>query len=112
MPNLFDRARTVTAREVAEREGIQLHQQGTRWWACCPLHGERTASLMFDDDGGWHCFGCGAGGADGTSILAALRGIRQGEAARLLAGQGYEPEQGAEIHGSVLHRTQNGHHYG
>lgn len=30
---------------------------------CCPLHGEKTPSLMVRADLGlWHCFGCGKGG--------------------------------------------------
>jgi hypothetical protein len=30
----------------------------------CPFHEDRTPSLhCYPDDGGWHCFGCGAGGS-------------------------------------------------
>jgi DNA primase (bacterial type) len=36
---------------------------------------------MFDEEGNWHCFGCGAGG-DGISFYASLHGLTQGEAAR------------------------------
>lgn len=32
-------------------------------WACCPFHGESTASFHAEDDKGvYHCFGCGATG--------------------------------------------------
>ena len=85
--DIFDRARAVTAHEVAEREGLRPRQRGTRWWVRCPLHSdgaENTASLCLYSDGGWYCFGCGKGGQDGTSLFAALRGITQLEAARLL----------------------------
>jgi hypothetical protein len=42
---------------------------------------------MFDERGGWHCFGCGAGGSDGASFLAAVRGIGQVDAASMLVGE-------------------------
>ena len=70
--------------QVAEFEGISVNQRGRRWWACCPLHGERTPSLMIDERGGWHCFGCGASG-DGIALFAALHGLSQYEAAKRLA---------------------------
>ena len=78
---LFEHAREVSAFDIAQHEGLPLQQRGHRWWTCCPLHGEKTASLLFYEDGGWHCFGCGAGG-DGISFYAALHGLTQGEAAR------------------------------
>lgn len=33
------------------------------WWACCPFHGEKSASFHCDDRKGFYkCFGCGASG--------------------------------------------------
>ena len=78
---VIELARTVSALQIAHREGLPLQQRGQRWWVCCPLHKEKTPSLLFYDDGGWHCFGCDAGG-DGISFYAALHGLTQGEAAR------------------------------
>lgn len=51
----------VTSRQLLEHAGVPVLQNG---FACCPLHGERTASLKVYDDPrrGWHCFGCGRGG--------------------------------------------------
>lgn len=51
----------VTSRQLLEHAGVRVHPNG---FACCPLHGERTASLKVYDDPrrGWHCFGCGRGG--------------------------------------------------
>ena len=70
--------------EVARGEGLELKPRGNRHWACCPLHGEKTPSMMFDEKGRWHCFGCGRGG-DAVALVSALRGITPLQAARLLA---------------------------
>lgn len=33
------------------------------YWACCPIHGEKSPSFhVMDNRGRYHCFGCGAGG--------------------------------------------------
>lgn len=85
MNNLFATCRYISAVEVARVEGLSLKQRGAKWWTCCPLHGERTASLCFFPDGGWKCFGCNAGG-DSVSLYAALHGLKPGDAARALAG--------------------------
>lgn len=85
--SVFARCRGIPAREVARREGLVLRPRGSRHWALCPLHGEKTPSLMFDEQGRWHCFGCGRGG-DAVALLSALRGISPLEAARQLAGEG------------------------
>lgn len=50
----------VSARAAAERYGFEPNRAG---YICCPFHTERTASLKLYEDGGWHCFGCGAGGS-------------------------------------------------
>ncbi|MDD4080823.1 MAG: CHC2 zinc finger domain-containing protein [Eubacteriales bacterium] len=82
--SVFERCRGIPALEVARREGLALKQRGSRHWANCPLHGEKTPSMMFDDRGRWHCFGCGRGG-DAVALLSALRGISPLQAARMLA---------------------------
>lgn len=81
---LFEACKGISAANVAQQAGIALQQRGGRQWACCPLHGERTPSLMFDAEGNWHCFGCGRGG-DAVALYAALYGLPQLEAARALA---------------------------
>lgn len=52
--------RLVTVQEAAERYGFTPNRAG---YICCPFHNEKTASLKFFPDGGWKCFGCGAGGS-------------------------------------------------
>lgn len=40
-----------------------LVRRGNDYWCNCPIHGEKTPSLIIHDDKGtWHCFGCGKGG--------------------------------------------------
>lgn len=46
---------------VARHYGFTPSRSG---YICCPFHREKTASLkIYPGHGGWHCFGCGAGGS-------------------------------------------------
>jgi hypothetical protein len=80
--------------------GCELRQQGSQYWARCPLHAERTGSLNVRQKNGrwsWRCFGCNVGG-DAVDLLMRLDRIDFREArARLLgrrAGGGYAPAGG------------------
>ncbi len=75
----------VTSLDVAQAAGLAVHPKGSRSWACCPLHGEKAASLCFFPDGRWKCFGCGAHG-DASDLYAALHGVPLGEALRIVKG--------------------------
>ncbi|MEO5357139.1 MAG: CHC2 zinc finger domain-containing protein [Nitrospirae bacterium YQR-1] len=70
--------------------GLALTRKGKHLWACCPLHGEKTASFKVDSERNrFHCFGCGAGGDSvefvklyhKTDFVGALRilGIAEGK---------------------------------
>lgn len=50
----------VTVQRAAEFYGYHPNRMG---YICCPFHNEKTASLKLFPDGGWKCFGCGAGGS-------------------------------------------------
>lgn len=51
----------VSARQAAEHYGFAPDRGG---FIRCPFHAEKTASLkLYDDDGGFCCFGCGAKGS-------------------------------------------------
>lgn len=76
---------------VARNYGLVIRQKGYRYWACCPLHGEKTPSLCFFPDGRWHCFGCGAHG-DAADLYAALYGVSLAEALRICKGENYAPK--------------------
>ena len=56
-----DVKRLVPVRLAAERYGFTPNRGG---YICCPFHSEKTASLkLYDGDGGFCCFGCGARGS-------------------------------------------------
>ena len=71
----------LSAAQVAQAAGVQLRRRGSREWACCPLHREKTPSMCFYPDGRFYCFGCQAHG-DGADLYAALHGVGLKEALR------------------------------
>ena len=54
--------RLLTMQEVVERYGVTPNRSG---YIQCPFHqGDSHGSLkIYHGTGGWHCFGCGAGGS-------------------------------------------------
>ncbi len=82
--NVFESCRHISASDIAVRIGLPLKQRGEKQWACCPIHVEKTPSLMFDAKGHWHCFGCGRGG-DAVAFYGALYHLQPKEAALELA---------------------------
>ena len=47
---------------------VSLKRSGSKLWACCPFHSEKTPSFsLYPQDGSFYCFGCGAGGEDAAS---------------------------------------------
>lgn len=83
MSTLFEACKRVAAVEVARQAGLKLNERGRRAWTCCPMHGEKTPSLMFDEHGKWHCFGCSRGG-DAVAFYAELYSLPMREAAKRL----------------------------
>ena len=81
---LFEACKGILAADIARQAGLSLQQKGRRLWTCCPLHGEKTSSLMFDEAGNWHCFGCNKGG-DAVDLYSALHNIPPFEAAQAIS---------------------------
>lgn len=49
--------------EIYKALNIELVPAGSRWRAVCPFHSETFPSFVVFEDGGFHCFGCGASGS-------------------------------------------------
>ena len=65
---------------------VKLVRKGRRHSGLCPFHSEKTPSFsVVDDQGFYHCFGCGANG-DAISFLRETDGLDFMEAVERLAG--------------------------
>ena len=82
--SVFEQVRHITALEAAERLNLKLKRNGSKHWACCPLHGEKTASMCFYSEGTWYCFGCHKGG-DAVRLYQELFNMSAKDAALKLA---------------------------
>ena len=80
---LFARCREIDPAVVARDAGITVTRKGSRNYCLCPFHAESTPSLLLDERGSWHCFGCGRGG-DTAAFYAGLYGVGPISAALLL----------------------------
>ena len=79
---IIDRADIV---EVISQYVPELKQNGHKFKACCPFHGEKTPSFIVSPaKGSWHCFGCGAGG-NVVGFVMQHENLNYPEALRLLA---------------------------
>jgi len=64
---------------------VKLVRKGRRFSGLCPFHSEKTPSFsVVDDDGFYHCFGCGVHG-DAISFLREMDGLDFMEAVERLA---------------------------
>lgn len=67
--------------------GVALKKKGSKYWACCPLHGEKTASFaVYPHKGTFHCFGCGEHG-DSIDFVSKMLRLPLNDSVRLLAEQ-------------------------
>lgn len=64
---------------------VPMTSKGGRYWACCPFHGEKTASFTITPDKGlFYCFGCHAGG-NVFNFISMIENISYFEAVKLQA---------------------------
>ena len=77
---------------------VKLTRKGRRHSGLCPFHSEKTPSFsVVDDQGFYHCFGCGVHG-DAISFLRETDGLDFMEAVERLAGMA-----GMEVPRSARH---------
>lgn len=68
-------------------ETLKLTKNGREFEACCPFHGEKTASFKVNDAKGfYHCFGCSSHG-DVFDWLSHERGLNLADAIKYLTGE-------------------------
>lgn len=63
---------------------VKVIRDGEDYKACCPFHAERTPSFVAYADGHYHCFGCGAHGADVIDFVMRIEGVEFVEACERL----------------------------
>ena len=61
IPIQKEQLREISCRDFFRQHVGPLQQKGRRFWACCPFHQEKTASMVVDENR-FHCFGCGVDG--------------------------------------------------
>lgn len=72
--------------DVASRYS-KIEHRGNELWCCCPIHGEKTASMILHDDTGfYHCFGCGKSGTI-FNLVMEMEKVPFLEAVKMLAAQ-------------------------
>jgi hypothetical protein len=55
---------SITVLDLVHADGLKPKKTGANWTCCCPIHSENTPSFtIYPGDGGFYCFGCGAGGS-------------------------------------------------
>ncbi|CAB3753061.1 CHC2 zinc finger domain-containing protein [Paraburkholderia solisilvae] len=81
-----DRAKHTDLASLVERCGIKLTKQGANHVGLCPFHNENSPSFNIFPDGGYKCFGCGAGGGDAIQFVREFEGVGFPEAVRKLVG--------------------------
>lgn len=81
--------------DIIAKSGVKLDKDGNEFRACCPFHGEKTASFTAykaSGDGTWkyHCFGCGIHGDVVDYVRERYGYANNGDAARYLTGEDNE----------------------
>jgi DNA primase len=86
---------------------VTLKRSGSRWVACCPLHGEKTPSFTVTPvKNSFHCYGCGVGGDaiafvmahDNLPFIEAVKSIANAHGVEVVESDkgGKTPEQKAD----------------
>lgn len=80
--NVFEAARSADCIRAAENLGLRVRRSGSKAYAPCLFHADRSPSMcLYPDGGGFYCFSCHAHG-DAASLYAQALGLRALDAAR------------------------------
>jgi len=63
----------------------RLRRAGSRHYALCPFHNEKTGSFVIYQDNSWHCFGCHANGQNAIDFIMRLESLPFVQAVERLA---------------------------
>ncbi|MDE7079678.1 MAG: DNA primase, partial [Clostridia bacterium] len=70
---------------------VSLQERGSKKWACCPFHHEKTPSFcLYEQSQSYHCFGCGVGG-DAISFVQEIEHTDFMGAVKILADKYHVP---------------------
>ena len=70
---------------------VSLQERGSKRWACCPFHHEKTPSFcLYEQSQSYHCFGCGVGG-DAISFVQEVEHTDFMGAVKVLADKYHVP---------------------
>ena len=84
-PDFIDEVRSRVSLSSLIGKRVKLIKKGRRYSGLCPFHNEKTPSFSVNDDEGYyHCFGCGAGG-DAITYMRETEGLDFTEAVKRLA---------------------------
>ena len=85
--NFMDELRRRTSLSQVVGRHVKLTKKGGRHLGLCPFHNEKSPSFnVRDDEGFYHCFGCGVSG-DAISFLREKEGLGFMDAVRQLADE-------------------------
>jgi DNA primase len=85
---------------------VRLVRRGNRHQGLCPFHQEKTPSFyVFEDQGNYHCFGCGAHG-NAIDFVMAVEGLSFPEALQRLADLTGIPAPARTAAGAELRRER------
>lgn len=97
--NIFESARAADCIRAAENLGLRIRRSGSKAYAACLFHADRSPSMcLYPDDGGFYCFSCHAHG-DAVNLYKQALGLSALEAARRVCqdfGLSYDDARGAE----------------
>lgn len=61
----------ASIRDVKITSLLGIKDYGRKQFIRCPIHSERTASMVLYPDNGFFCFGCGASGKNAIDFIMA-----------------------------------------